>query len=416
MTARRVMEHRFTKRSAALAGIGLAAALLAFSAKQTQGAITIVAGAGDISGTGDGDNSTAALIPSDAQVITLGDNQYQDGCLTGPEGFESNYANSWGVFLLRTRPAIGNHDAHDTACSVDGNGYFDYFNGAGSGLCDYSCRAGRRGEGWYSYNLGDWHFIALNSECNGTPYDFCDHAAQKAWLQADLAANSHYCTLAYWHRPIVAPSANHTDDEGNFANGVGGSPNVWQMLYDGGVDLVLQGHDHLYARYAHYNRAGNDVDGTGIRHFIVGTGGIDTYAVSETKPGQEFAVSVLGIIKLTLGSASYSWQFVDTSNTILDSGSDNCRAPDRDGDTWSDAAEQIIGTNPGLRCGVNAWPPDMNSDGFVDMTDITQVANWFGRSVPPAPARVNVAPDPPDGFVDIGDLTRLTALFGLRCT
>ena len=188
------------------------------------------------------------------------------------------------------------------------------------------------------------------------------------------------------------------------------------MLYDGGVDLVLQGHDHLYARYAHYNRAGNDVDGTGIRHFIVGTGGIDTYAVSETKPGQEFAVSVLGIIKLTLGSASYSWQFVDTSNTILDSGSDNCRAPDRDGDTWSDAAEQIIGTNPDLRCGVNAWPPDMNSDGFVDMTDITQVANWFGRSVPPAPARVNVAPDPPDGFVDIGDLTRLTALFGLRCT
>src|SRR5438132_9695905 len=136
MTARRVMEHRFTKRSAALAGIGLAAALLAFSAKQTQGAITIVAGAGDISGTGDGDNSTAALIPSDAQVITLGDNQYQDGCLTGPEGFESNYANSWGVFLLRTRPAIGNHDAHGTELSVDGNRYFDYLHRHCSGLWD----------------------------------------------------------------------------------------------------------------------------------------------------------------------------------------------------------------------------------------------------------------------------------------
>jgi hypothetical protein len=285
----------------------------------------------------------------------------------------------------------------------------------GSGTCDYACRAGRRGEGWYSYNVGDWHFIALNSECNGTSYDFCDHTAQLNWLTSDLAANTKFCTAAYWHRPIVAPSSVHSDDEGHFANPYLGGDNVWQKLYDGGVDLVLQGHDHLYARYARYGRAGNSIDPNGIRQFIIGTGGNGNYAVSETKPGQEFAIATLGIIKLTLNPTNYSWQFVDTSNTVRESGSDSCHGkppPDSDGDGWPDSDEASIGTNPNMRCGTNAWPADINNDQNADMMDLTKIANWYARQVPPASARADIAPD---RVVDIYDISREAGLFATTC-
>src|SRR6266542_860550 len=382
------------------------------SVPRSEAAITVAAGAGDISSSGSGDNQTAALIPSDAQVITMGDNQYPDGCL---DAFNANYQNSWGAFKSRTRPAIGNHDSHDTSCSVDANGYFDYFNGLGSGTCDSTCRAGRRGEGWYSYNIGDWHFIALNSECNGTSYVFSDITTKVSWLINDLAANTKLCTVAYWHRPIVAPTSIHSDDEGHFANAYLGGDNVWQKLYDGGVDIVLQGHDHLYARYARYNRAGNNTDPNGIRQFIVGTGGNGNYAVSETKPGQEFAVATLGIIKLMLNPTDYSWQFIDTSSTVRDSGSDSCHGkapPDSGGDGWSDSDEARIGTNPNLRCGTNAWPADINNDRFSDMMDLTKIANWYARQVPPASARADIAPD---RVVDIYDISREAGLFATTC-
>ncbi|TMB98336.1 MAG: hypothetical protein E6J42_06190 [Chloroflexi bacterium] len=410
----------------ALAGLVLVAALLASDARQTHGAITVVAGAGDITDTGNQGVATANLINNlnPDGVITLGDNQYQDGCLSSFQS-RSGYSGSWGAFKSKTRPAIGNHDSHTTSCSTAANGYFDYFNGVGSGTCDYTCRAGKRGEGWYSYDLGDWHFIVLNSECNGTAYDFCDHTAQLDWLTNDLAANTKFCTLAYWHRPIVAPSSVHTDDEGHFADPYMGGDNVWQKLYDGGVDLVLQGHDHLFASYDRYNRAGNDADPNGIRHFIVGTGGVGLYAVSETKPGQNATDDAdLGILKLTLNPASYSCEFVPVdgsySGTGSPTGSDSCRmgsARDSDGDTWSDVAEGIIGTDPHAACGVNAWPPDINNDRFVDIGDISHLTGDFGDSVPPGPARYNIAPDPPDRFIDvIGDISRMTGLFGKRCS
>ena len=395
--------------------LAVVAAGLFGSAPRGEAAITVAAGAGDISSSGSGDNQTAALVPPDAQVITLGDHQYPDGCL---DAFNANYQNSWGAFKSRTRPAIGNHDSHDTACSVDGNGYFDYFNGVGSGTCDYTCRAGRRGEGWYSYDLGDWHFIVLNSECNGTPYDFCDHTAQLNWLASDLAANTKFCTMAYWHRTIIAPSSVHTDDEGKFATPYLGGDNVWQKLYDAGVDVVLQGHDHLYARYARYNRAGNNTDPNGIRHFIVGTGGNGNYAVSETKPGQEFAIATLGIMKLTLNPTNYSWQFVDTSNTVLDSGNDSCRgnAPaDSDGDGWPDSDEGTIGTNPSMRCGTNAWPPDMTNDRYADMSDMVQIIGRFGQAATQGTKRYNIAPSPPDSSIDVTDVVREIGLFAKAC-
>src|SRR5437667_158155 len=286
--------------------VAIVAAGLFGPAPRSEAAITVAAGAGDISSSGSGDNQTAALVPSDAQVITMGDHQYPDGCL---DAFNANYQNSWGAFKSRTRPAIGNHDSHDTACSVDGNGYFDYFNGVGSGTCDYGCRAGRRGEGWYSYNLGD-------------------------------------------------------------------------------------------------------------RHFIVGTGGNGNYAVAETKPGQEYAIATLGIIKLTLNPTNYSWQFVNTSNAILDSGSDSCRgvAPiDSDGDGWSDPDEGTIGTNPNMRCGANAWPADVTNDRYADVSDLVQIVGRFGQAAAPGTKRFNIAPAPPDGAVDIVDVTREANLFGTGC-
>jgi len=397
--------------------VAIIAAGLFGPASRSEAAITVVAGAGDITDTGNQGVATAALVPSNAQVITLGDNQYQDGCLSAFNS-SSGYAGSWGAFKSRTRPAIGNHDSHDTSCSADGNGYFDYFNGVGSGTCDYTCPAGRRGEGWYSYTVGDWHFIVLNSECNGTPYDFCDHTAQLSWLTSDLAANTKFCTLAYWHRPIVAPSSTHTDDEGAFATPYLGGDNVWQKLYDNGVDLVLQGHDHVYARYARYNRAGNNTDPNGIRHFIVGTGGIGNYAVSETKPGQEYTASVRGIIKLTLNPTNYSWQFVDTTNTALDSGSDSCRSaarPDSDGDGWPDADEGTIGTNPTVSCGTSAWPADITNDRYADMSDVVQVTGRFGQAATQTNKRFNIAPSPPDANIDITDIVRETNLFATKC-
>jgi len=248
---------------------------------------------------------------------------------------------------------------------------------------------------------------ALNSECNGTRYDFCDHNAQKAWLQADLAANPRTCVLAMWHRPVIAPSSVHTDDEGNFSDP--GGNNIWQILYDAGADIVLQGHDHIYTRFAAYNRDANGVEAGGMRHFIVGTGGRSLYDINSSPPGMEASQdTTFGVLKLTLNPTSYSWQFLPVSGgTYSDSGSDSCRgqAPvDSDGDGWSDSAEGIIGTNLNAACGFNAWPADINNDGTSDISDNTLLGADFGKAVPPAPARHDIAPDPPDGLVDITDI------------
>jgi len=120
-------------------------------------------------------------------------------------------------------------------------------------------------------------------------------------------------------------------------------------------------------------------------------------------------------IKLTLNPTNYSWQFVDTSNTVRDSGSDSCHGkprPDSDGDGWSDSDEATIGTNPNMRCGTNAWPADINNDRNADMMDLTKIANWYARQVPPASARADIAPD---RVVDIYDISREAGLFATTC-
>ena len=283
----------------------------------------VLAGAGDIASSSNGDTRTAAIINSipNAQAFTLGDNVYEDGTLTQ---FDSYYEPTWGAFKSRTKPMIGNHDSHDPGAA----GYFDYF--------EPHTQVGNRGEGWYAYDAGAWRVYVLNSECNGSSYDFCDHAVQKAWLQDDLAANPRACALAMWHRPMVAPSSSHTDDEGNFLD-------VWQILYDAGADLVLNGHDHIYARFAPYNRDANGVDASGMVQIINGVGGRGFYNVTEAdKVGLEVWMggngyggpqallglegSTFGVTKLTLEPTSYSWEFLpEAGRNFQDSGTRSCR-------------------------------------------------------------------------------------------
>jgi hypothetical protein len=257
--------------------------------------------AGDIASCGsNGDEQTANLLDDQAgTVITLGDNAYDSGST-------SEYANcydpTWGRAKARTHPAPGNHE-YNTAGAT---GYYGYFGAA----------AGDPETGYYSYDLGSWHLIALNSNCSaiggcgaGSP--------QEQWLRADLAAHPTDCTLAYWHHPRFS-SGEHGD-----SSNVQG---LWQALYDYGAELVLVGHDHDYERFAPMNASG-DADPTfGVREIVVGTGGRSHYAFGSTQPNSEVRNNTAwGILKLTLRSNSYDWQFLPVAGqTFSDSGSTAC--------------------------------------------------------------------------------------------
>lgn len=257
----------------------------------------VFVGAGDISNCSrTEDESTAKLLDTiSGTVFTLGDNVYPDGKLTE---FNNCYAPTWGRHKNRTRPSPGNHDYHVSGAA----GYFDYFGAV----------AGDRTKGYYSYNLGAWHIIALNSEISHNA-----GSAQEQWLRADLAANQSVCTLAYWHKP-------------RFSSGMHGNiPSVgtfWQALYDYGADIVLSGHDHTYERFAPQNPNGQADPTRGIREFIAGTGGAALYSFPSIQPNSQVRNNTTyGVLKLTLHATSYDWQFVPIAGqTFTDSGSGNC--------------------------------------------------------------------------------------------
>jgi hypothetical protein len=256
----------------------------------------VFVGAGDIANCSrTQDESTAKLLDNIAgTVFTVGDNVYPDGTLTQ---FNNCYGPTWGRHKNRTKPVPGNHDYHVSGAG----GYFDYFGAA----------AGDRSKGYYSYNLGAWHIIALNSEITQSA-----GSAQEQWLRADLAANPKTCTLAYWHKPRFS-SGQH----GNIA----ASQALWQALYDYGADVVLNGHDHTYERFAPQNPNGQ-ADPKGIREFVVGTGGAALYSFTSNQPNSEIRNNTThGVLKLTLHSTSYDWQFIPIAGqNFSDSGSANC--------------------------------------------------------------------------------------------
>jgi hypothetical protein len=254
--------------------------------------------AGDIAGCDhDRDSATAALIAErEGVVATLGDNVY-------PAGSDSTYAEcyapSWGGFLDRTRPAIGNHDLQEDG----GAAYFRYFAEA----------AGTPSEGWYAYDHGAWHVIVLNSNCEVIACG--EGSTQYMWLVADLAASSARCTLAYWHHPRFS-SGPH----GNYAP----AAPLWRVLDEAGADLVLAGHDHLYERFS-AQTADGVTDPNGVRQITVGTGGAGLYGAERIAANSELVIDdAYGILVLRLWPASYDWSFVTIDGVQADAGSDEC--------------------------------------------------------------------------------------------
>src|SRR4051794_91244 len=254
----------------------------------------VVAPAGDIAcdptlssyngGAGTADSchmgAVAAAIQNAAPdvVLPLGDLQYEDGTLAK---FNASYAPTWGRLKSISRPTPGNHEYF-----TDATGYFDYW-GAG---------AGGRDEGWYSFDVPlpsgrTWHVVSLNSNCSriGT----CDtNSAEEAWLRGDLAAHPAACTLAFSHHPLFS--------SGGIGN-ITPEQQLWQTVYDAGVDLVLAGHDHDYERFAPQDPNGALDQAHGLREFIVGTGGKTLLAMGTTKPNSEVRQSdTYGFLKLQL--------------------------------------------------------------------------------------------------------------------
>ncbi|HSB89509.1 MAG TPA: metallophosphoesterase [Anaerolineales bacterium] len=248
-----------------------------------------------------GDDAVAALIESrPGTVAVIGDTVYDRG---RPNEYAQCYDPIWGRFKDRTRPAVGNHEYLTAGAS----GYFDYFGAV----------AGDSGAGYYSYDLGAWHMVVINSVC--WEVGGCGrNDPQAEWLKADLAAHPGLCTLAYWHFPRFS-SGHH----GSMAE----VDAYWDILYEAGAEVVLTGHDHDYERFAPQDGDGRADPERGLREFVVGTGGFSRYSfpgsplgTSEVRDSSSF-----GILVLTLFEDHYEWEFVPIpGDTFVDSGSGAC--------------------------------------------------------------------------------------------
>ena len=251
---------------------------------------------------------TAALVTGVDAVLPLGDEQYVCG---GLSAFNQSYDPTWGQQKQISHPVPGNHEyqtSGGTGCStkLDASGYFNYFGAI----------AGDPTKGYYSYSLGSWHIIALNSELCFVSGGCPAGSPEEVWLKNDLAANPAACTLAYWHEPRFASSPGGGD---------GVVDPLWQDLYAAGADVVLNGHQHWYERFALQNPSGQ-ADSNGIREFIVGTGGESHVPLSTRRPtSQASNDSTFGVLKMTLHSGSYDWSFVpEAGATFTDSGTSSC--------------------------------------------------------------------------------------------
>jgi hypothetical protein len=264
-------------------------------------------------------SETAALAQSfnPNAVFVLGDNQYDDGTYSEYTG---SYHLTWGRdFNSIVDPVLGNHEYLTSGAA----GYFQYFGNSGVRTGVPPNPTG----GYYSVSLGSWHIIALNSNCsdqNGCSdaLDGGSTSAERSWLQTDLAANRSACVLAMWHHPLF--SSGWTLGTPGVAQGVG---QLWTALYNAHADVVLNGHDHLYERYAEQDPSGNKTP-NGIAEFVVGTGGESLNGLSATPSTlQASDAGDYGVLVLTLHASSYSWKFVNTGGTIVDSGTTACHGP-----------------------------------------------------------------------------------------
>jgi hypothetical protein len=263
----------------------------------------VLVGAGDIAScASSGDEATAKLLDDmlAAAVVTLGDNAYEDG--TASE-FADCYDPSWGRFKARTRPSVGNHEYRTAGAS----GYYGYFGAA----------AGDPGKGYYSYDLGKWHVISLNSVC-GQVGGCGPTSPMVTWLKNDLGANPTACTLAYFHHPLFSSGSEPGNDPRMRP--------IWDVLYAADADVGSNGYEHDYERFAPQAPGGVADPAREIREFVVGTGGDSLYAFLPPKPNSQVRnVNTFAVLKLTLHPANYEWKFVPVAGeTFTDSGSGEC--------------------------------------------------------------------------------------------
>jgi hypothetical protein len=276
--------------------------------KKSPDTFTLV-GAGDIVGCSDlsGAEATAKLIDAiPGTVFAAGDLAYQRGTL---EEFQKCYGPTWGRFKARTRPTPGNHEYNGATAA----GYFRYWDG----------RAGELGKGYYSYDLGEWHIVVLNTNCESKELGGCaEGSPEESWLKEDLAAHPSACTLAYGHHALFSSGLfpKHAEHPELRA--------FWQDLYDAHADLVLAGHEHSYERFAPQNPQGDPDPEHGIREIVVGTGGRSHTPLGYAKPNSEVRDDkTYGVLKLTLSPGKYRWEFIPIpGKTFRDSGEGTCHA------------------------------------------------------------------------------------------
>jgi acid phosphatase type 7 len=278
-----------------LAATGLAVTQLASAGTPAEPAAgdPVITAAGDISrqALGNQVETSDRVLAIDATIaLTLGDNQYPTGSLADYLAF---YDPTWGRFKSKTRPVPGNHEYQTPGAA----GYFDYFGSL----------ARPEGTSYYSFDLGGWHLVALDSNIARDP-----GSAQDQWLRADLAATDKQCILAFWHHPRFSSGTHH-----------GGNTSVgpfWNALYAAGADVVLNGHEHNYERFGRQDPNAR-ANAAGIRQFVVGTGGASHYGFGAPDPNSEFReASTFGVLELTLHPSSYEWEFVSSSGEAVDSG------------------------------------------------------------------------------------------------
>ena len=260
-------------------------------------------GAGDIAScSSTGDEATAKLLGGiRGTVFTTGDNAYPSG---GATYFFNCYNPTWGRYKARTKPTPGNHEYHTERAS----GYFDYFGSA----------AGAPTKGYYAYNLGRWRIYALNSMCEQV--GGCEATSPMlTWLKQDLTANPKKCTLAYFHHPLFSSGAHGNQTK---------MRPTWDALYAAGAEVVLNGHDHTYERFAPQSPNGTLDTSGGIREFVVGTGGASHYSFGTIRPNSQVRnATTHGVLKLTLYRGSYSWKFVpEAGKTFTDTGTTSCHS------------------------------------------------------------------------------------------
>lgn len=255
----------------------------------------IFAGAGDIAMCDVNSLATAALLDRIGGLIfTLGDNAYFHGSRAE---YRDCYDTTWGRHKGKTFPVPGNHEYESSGAAP----YYEYFGELASGPL---------GDGYYSFEVGDWHVVALNSNVA-----VGSTSPQGAWLRSDLASSRARCTLAYWHHPLFTSGPNgDTQSMREF----------WRILYDASAEIVLSAHDHMYERFGPQDPDGRADAARGIRQFIVGTGGAFLRQPVTLHPNSENRIISFGVLKLTLSSDRYQWEFVPVAGGATDGGSGVC--------------------------------------------------------------------------------------------